>query len=102
MTFFSTAPSAASSLKPSPLVCEIPNLPAPSILPTCQEEWNRFASSNVDTVVHSLAWHGQHLAAVTSSGNVCLWNIPNTWDEDDLDQVEQMELYEKIRRPLVK
>lgn len=104
MTSLFTAPSTPTSLVPTPIVCSIPNLSIPSKLPTCKEEWERLAASNTDTIVYSLVWHGAHLVAVTSSGHVCIWKVPIEQDEsmEEMDQEERCEIFEKLRRPLVK
>jgi len=102
-SFFSTAPAAAPlAVAPSPLVCSIPDLPAPSLSPSCEEEWKRFSASKDDAVVYGLAWRGQHLAAVTSSGQVCIWNVPTRDEDEDMDQVEILEIFQKQRHPAVK
>ena len=86
----------------TPTICSIPDLPAPSISPSCQEEWKRINDCNESCVVYSLAWHEHYLVAVTSHGQVCIWNVPTLNQEEDLDPMEEMELFQKRRLALVK
>lgn len=102
MTFFSTATAEPTAVAPSPLVCSLPDLPAPSLPPSSQEEWKR-SSASIDDTVYGLAWQGQHLVAVTSSGEVRIWNVPSTNDDhEDMNQVERLEIFQKQRRPVFK
>lgn len=107
MAFFSTAPAAPTAIVSPPTVCSIPDLPAPSISSTCEEEWKRATALNSSGgicchVVYGLAWHEQHLVAVTSTGQVCVWKVPTLDENEELDEIEQLELFQKYRLPLVK
>jgi hypothetical protein len=102
MTFFSAATAVTTPVAPSPVVCSLPDLPAPALPPSCEEEWKRSASSTENTVIYGLAWHRQHLVAATFSGIVCIWNVPPTVDDEDMDEIEMKEMFEKHRRPVVK
>lgn len=102
MTSFFAAPSAPTAVAQTPLVCSIPDLPPPSIPLPCSDEWKGFTDSNKDAVIFGLAWKDQHLIAVTSTGHVCIWNVPNAEDEEEMDEVERLQVFQKQRLPIVK
>jgi hypothetical protein len=102
MATFSTASMELTPMIPSPTVCSIPDLPIPSVSPSCEEEWKRAAALNSggSCVVYGLAWQEQHLVAVTSTGQVCIWKVPTI--DDDLDEVEELEIFQQHCHALVK
>lgn len=104
MAFFSAALTERNAVVPSPVVCSLPNLSAPSIAPSCEEEWRRLEAANNHAVIYGLDWHEQHLVAVTSSGHVCIWNVPAASDneDDDMDQEQVMKEFADKSRPLVR
>ena len=102
MAFFSSAAMETTPVTATPIVCRLPDLPAPSLPPTCEEVWKRSASSIEDTVIYGLAWHERHLVAVTSSGEVCIWDVPPSGDDEEMDETEIKKMLEKHRCPVVK
>lgn len=100
MAFFSTK-MATCPVEAPQIVCSLPDLPAPSLSPSCAEEWKCCASSD-DTVIYGLAWHERHLVAVTSSGEVCIWDVPPSNENEEMDEIEMKEVFEKHRHPVVK
>ena len=85
------------------LVYQLPSLPSPSLLPSYEEEWEKNTSNSGTALsISGLAWHNQYLVAVTSSGDVCIWDVPVESDSYDYDELMYAEILKSRQEPVLK